>query len=295
RRHPGPRPGPPAGGRGHGPRLHRLAPVEHVSEHDRAGRRVRAVRPGRTVRAAHRDLRGRAGPPGRRGLIGQHLMARDVSSRRLIAAGTRLGPVTLVPEIGLHQASDPISLWQRTEDTSGRTGLDPPFWAFAWAAGQALARYLLDHPETIRGRDVIDIASGSGLVAIAAAMAGAAAVTAYDIDPLATAAIEANAAANAVTVRAVCADVLDDLPPPGTGLVLAADAFYQRDLSTRVMRFARRAHACGAAVLAADFGRAYLPRDRLTPLAAYDVPGQRITEDTDIKHTTIWTLAERPG
>jgi predicted nicotinamide N-methyase len=194
------------------------------------------------------------------------LSARDVSSRRLIAAGTRLMPVPLVPEIRLHQAGDPISLWQRTEDTAGRTGLDPPFWAFAWAAGQALARYLLDHPETVEGRDVIDIASGSGLVAIAAARAGAAAVTAYDIDPLATAAIEANAAANAVTVRAICADVLDrdDLPPPGTGLMLAA-----------------------------DFGRAYLPRDRLTPLAAYDVPGQFVTEDADVKHTTIWTLAER--
>ena len=222
-------------------------------------------------------------------------MAQDVSSRRLIAAGTRLMPVPLVPEIRLHQAGDPISLWQRTEEDSGRTGLDPPFWAFAWAAGQALARYLLDHADIVRSRDVIDLASGSGLVAIAAAMAGAAAVTAYDIDPLATAAIEANAAANAVTVRAVRADVLDDLPPAGTGLVLVADAFYQRDLATRVMRFAGRAQAHGATVLAADFGRAYLPRDRLTPLAAYDVPGQRVTEDTDTKHTTIWTLAERPG
>jgi len=145
-------------------------------------------------------------------------------------------------------------------------------------------------------RKMFDTRSGFWLlVAIAAAMAGAAAVTAYDIDALATAAIEVNAAANAVTVRAVCADVLDDPPPPGTGLVLVADAFYQRDLATRVMRFASRAQARGATVLAADFGRAYLPRDRLTPLAAYDVPGQRVTEDTDTKHTTIWTLAERPG
>src|SRR6266480_7832011 len=160
-------------------------------------------------------------------------MAQDVSSRRLIAAGTRLGPVPLVPEIGLHQASDPISLWQRTEDTSGRTGLDPPFWAFAWAAGQALARYLLDHPETVRGRDVIDIASGSGLVAIAAARAGAAAVTAYDIDPLAIAAIGVNADANGVAVPAACADVLgeDGDPSPGTDLILVADAFYERDLA----------------------------------------------------------------
>jgi predicted nicotinamide N-methyase len=223
------------------------------------------------------------------------IMARMPRDQQIIRTGTRLMPVPLVPEIRLRQAGDPITLWQRTEDTSGRTGLDPPFWAFAWAAGQALGRYLLDHPETARGRDVIDIASGSGLVAIAAAMAGAAVVTAYDIDPLATAAIEVNAAANAVTVRAVCADVLDDPPPPGTGLVLVADAFYQRDLATRVMRFASRAQARGATVLAADFGRAYLPRDRLTPLAAYDVPGQRVTEDTDTKHTTIWTLAERPG
>ena len=219
-------------------------------------------------------------------------MARD---QLIIRTGTRLGPVPLVPEIRLHQASDPISLWQRTEATSGRTGLDPPFWAFAWAGGQALARYLLDHPQFARGRDVVDIASGSGLVAIAAAMAGAAAVTAYDIDPLATDAIEVNAAANGVTVRAVCADVLDrdDLPPPGTGLVLVADAFYQRDLAARVMRFARRGHARGAVVLAADFGRAYLPRDRLRPLARYDVPGQRVTEDSDTKRTTIWSLAER--
>ena len=164
-------------------------------------------------------------------------MARD---QQIIRTSARLGPVSLVPEIRLHQARDPISLWQRTEDASGRTGLDPPFWAFAWAGGQALARYLLDHPRLARGLDVIDIASGSGLVAIAAAMAGAAAVTAYDIDPLAAAAIEVNAAANGVTVRAVCADVLDrdDLPPPGTGLVLVADAFYQRDLAARVMRFA---------------------------------------------------------
>jgi predicted nicotinamide N-methyase len=128
-------------------------------------------------------------------------------------------------------------------------------------------------------------------------MAGAMAVTAYDVDPLAIAAIGANAAANAVTVRAVCADVLDDdeLPPSGTGLVLVADAFYQRDLAARVMRFAGRGRARGAAVLVADFGRAYLPRDRLTPLASYDVPGQRVTEDTDVKHTTIWSLAERPA
>ena len=216
------------------------------------------------------------------------------SMQEIIRTGTHLRPVPLTPEIQLHQASDPIGLWQRTEVAAGRTGLAPPFWAFAWAGGQALARYLLDHPETVRGRRAIDIASGSGLVAIAAARAGAAAVTAYDIDPLAAAAIGANAAANGVAVLAVCADVLDqDGPPsPGTDLALVADAFYERDLAGQVMRFLERAGP-RTAVLAGDFGRAYLPRDRLTPLATYDVPGLRVLEDSDIKRTTIWTLRER--
>ena len=217
-------------------------------------------------------------------------MAEDESSRQLIVAGTRLGPVPLVPEIRLHQASDPIGLWQHTEATSGRTGLDPPFWAFAWAAGQALARYLLDHPRLARGRDVIDIASGSGLVAIAAAMAGAAAVTAYDVDPLAAAAITVNAEANGVTVPAVCADVLDADDPPGPDLVLVADAFYEKDLAGQVLRFAERSRARGAAVLVGDFGRTYLPRARLAPLASYDVPGLLAMEGSDTKRTTVWTL-----
>jgi predicted nicotinamide N-methyase len=214
------------------------------------------------------------------------------SAPEVIRAGTRLGSVPLVPEVRLYLASEPMSAWQHTEQATGQTGLDPPFWAFAWAGGQALARYLLDHPETVTGRRVIDIASGSGLVAIAAALAGAAAVTAYDIDPLAAAAITLNAAANGVAVPAVCADVLDGdgLPAPGTGLVLVADAFYERDLADRALRFAERARARGAAVLAGDLGRTYLPRARLAPLASYDVVGLAALEDRDVKHTTVWTL-----
>lgn len=198
-----------------------------------------------------------------------------------------------MPEIRLYQAGEPISLWQQLERAAGLTGLEPPFWAFAWAGGQALARYLLDHPETVAGRPVIDIAAGSGLVAIAAAKAGAAAVTAYDIDPFAAAAISRNAAANDVPVTAACADVLDmgGLPAPGAGVVLAADAFYQRDLARRVMRFLERARAGGAAVLAGDFGRAYLPRARLLPLASYDVPGLSALEDSDVKRTTVWAVS----
>jgi len=211
-------------------------------------------------------------------------------AEEIIRGSTTLSPVVLVPEIRLYQASEPMSVWQHTEQATGRTGLDPPFWAFAWAGGQALARYLLDHPEAVTGRHVIDVASGSGLVAIAAVLAGAAGVTAYDIDPLAATAITANAEANCVAVPAVCTDVLSGLPPDGTDLVLVADAFYERDLAAQVLRFAERSQARGAAVMAGDFGRAYLPRARLVPLASYDVPGLGALEDADVKCTTVWTL-----
>ena len=221
----------------------------------------------------------------------------EPAALQVIRTSTHLRPVTLVPEIRLHQASEPIGVWQRTELAAGRTGLDPPFWAFAWAGGQALARHLLDHPEVVKGRNVIDIASGSGLVAIAAARAGAAAVTAYDIDPLAAAAITVNADANGVPVLAVCADVLDTdvATSPDIDVILVADAFYERDLAGRVMRFLERGYARGADVLASDFGRAYLPRDRLGALAAYDVPGLIGVEDADVKHTTIWAPLNHGG
>ena len=214
------------------------------------------------------------------------------SALEIIRSSTELGPVPLVPEIRLYQASEPIQLWQRTEVAAGRTGLDPPFWAFAWAGGRALARYLLDHPEVVSGQRVIDVASGSGLVAIAAAQAGAAAVTAYDIDPLAAAAIIVNAEANGVAVPAVCADVLaaGGPPAPRPDLVLVADAFYEEDLAGQVLRFLERSRARGAAVLAGDFGRKYLPRARLAPLASYDVPGLLAVEGSETKRTTVWTL-----
>jgi predicted nicotinamide N-methyase len=214
------------------------------------------------------------------------------AEQEIVRGHTTLRPVTLVPEIRLYQAAEPMRVWQQTEQATGQAGLDPPFWAFAWAGGQALARYLIDHPETVAGRRVIDVASGSGLVAIAAARAGAAAVTAYDIDPLATAAITVNAEANLVTVPAVCADVLndEDLPAPGTGLILVADAFYERDLAAQVVRFLERARERGVAVLAGDFGRTYLPRARLAALASYDVGGLAALEDADVKRTTVWTL-----
>jgi predicted nicotinamide N-methyase len=210
-----------------------------------------------------------------------------MSGLEIMRHGTTLRPVPLVPEVSLHQAEEPVGLWQDVEAATGRTGTEPPFWAFAWAGGQALARYLLDHPEIVRGRRVIDIASGSGLVAIAAAQAGAAAATAYDIDPLAITAITANARANDVLVLAECADILDQ--DVDTDLILVADAFYERELAGRVTRFLTRAQTRGTAFLAGDLGRAYLPRDLLLPVAAYDVPGLGTLEDRDIKRTSIWT------
>jgi predicted nicotinamide N-methyase len=206
-----------------------------------------------------------------------------MSVAEIMRRGTALRPVALVPEISLHLAEEPVGFWENVEEVTGVTGTDPPFWAFAWAGGQALARYLLDHPLLVAGRRVVDIASGSGLVAIAAARAGAASVTAYDIDPLAVAAIAVNASANDVSVGAACEDVLDSRVD--ADLVLVADAFYERRFAERVTRFLFR----GPAFLAGDLGRTYLPRDRLTPVAAYDVTGLGALEDRDIKRTTIWT------
>ena len=164
--------------------------------------------------------------------------------------------------------------------------LPPPFWAFAWAGGQALARYLLDHPEAVRGRRVLDFASGSGLVAIAAAKAGAAEVDACDIDPFAIAAIGINAAANGVGVTAVDADLVgrDD----GWDAVLAGDVCYERDLAQRATGWLYGLSRRGATVLIGDPGRSYLPKDRLEAIATYRVPVTRSLEDSDIKQSTVW-------
>ena len=198
-----------------------------------------------------------------------------------------LRPVPHVEEIRLHLAGDALGLWQRTEDEHG-AGQPPPFWAFAWPGGQALARYLLDRPGLVAGRSVLDLGSGSGLVAIAAAMAGAAAVTASEIDALAAAAIRLNARANGVPVPVIAGDVLDG-DGDGAQVVLAGDVWYSRALAGRVLGFLERATARGASVLAGDVGRAFLPRDRFRVLDARDVPVLADLEDASVKRTMVWT------
>ena len=208
-----------------------------------------------------------------------------------VRAHTRLAPVAFVPELVLYQADEPIALWERTEAGGGEQ--PPPFWAFAWAGGQALARHLLDAPELVRGRDVLDLATGSGLVAIAAARAGARSVTANDIDPLALAAAAANAAANGVRLRLSEGDLLDT--DGRYGVVLAGDVCYSRDMAGRVLAFLRRAAASGSLVLIGDPGRAYLPADGLTADASYDVPVAEALETVRVRRTTVWRLASTPS
>ncbi|MFC7052324.1 class I SAM-dependent methyltransferase [Hansschlegelia quercus] len=206
-----------------------------------------------------------------------------------VRANTRLRPVPHAPEIALHVADEAVPLWSKTEEELERDDLPPPFWAFAWAGGQALARYLMDAPETVRGRRVLDVGSGSGLVAIAAMKAGASSVLAVDIDPFALAAIEANAAANGVAISTSGEDPIGRSFPKAE-IVTVGDLFYERDLAQRLLAWLDGFAARGVPVLIGDPGRSYLPKDRLAPLADYAVPVTRELEDSDIKRTTVWRL-----
>jgi predicted nicotinamide N-methyase len=203
-----------------------------------------------------------------------------------IRAHTRVLPVPHAPEISLHLADEATALWQKTEEELGEIGPPPPFWAFAWSGGQALARYVLDDPETVAGRRVLDFASGSGLVGVAAARAGAREVEANDIDDFALAAIALNAAHNGVALTVRGGDIVgsDD----GWDVVLAGDISYQKDMAERVTDWLGRLAARGAFVLIGDPGRAYLARDRLEAVAEYSVAVMRSLEDADVKRTSVW-------
>jgi predicted nicotinamide N-methyase len=211
-----------------------------------------------------------------------------VDRAAFVRANTRARPVPLAPEISLHVADEAVPLWQKTEEELGELGLEAPFWAFAWAGGQALARYVLDNPALVAGKHILDFASGSGLVAIAAAKSGARAVEACDIDDFAVAAIALNAEANGVKVQAIHADLIGQ--DEGWDVVLAADICYERETAGRALDWLATLAARGAEVRIGDPGRTYLPRERLERIAKYDVPVTRELEDAEIKNTGVWRL-----
>ncbi|CCG03885.1 class I SAM-dependent methyltransferase [Blastococcus saxobsidens] len=208
-----------------------------------------------------------------------------------VRAHTRPVRPALVPEVELLVAADVVALWEAMETQHGRTSTDPPFWAAAWPGGQALARYVLDHPELVAGRTVLDLGAGSGLVAVAAARAGAAAVLASDVDPFALTAVTVNAELNGTPGITPVGDVLGD-EPPDVGVILAGDVCYDREMTDRVLPFLDAARAGGAEVLIGDPGRIYLPEDRLAALAVYDVPDTEPspTRPAAVRRTTVWRL-----
>lgn len=206
-----------------------------------------------------------------------------------IRENTRVLAPRHVPELQLYLADDAVSLWQLTEEQLGELGLPPPFWAFAWAGGQALARYVLDHPETVRGQSVLDVASGSGLVAIAAMKAGATSALAIDIDAFASHAAILNAELNSVSVQTSDADPVGQ--PTDAQVILVGDLFYDRDLAPRVLDWLIAQQNAGKRVLIGDPGRTYLPRDKLEQIAAYDIPVTRALEDAEVKRAAVWKLA----
>jgi predicted nicotinamide N-methyase len=199
---------------------------------------------------------------------------------------TRAERPSLVPEVELLVAADVVALWEAMEDERGAPAEEPPFWAAAWPGGQALARYVLDRPETVAGRPVLDLGSGSGLVAVAAARAGAAGVTASEIDPFGITAIGLNAQLNAVSGVSVVGDVLGSAAPSDV-VVLAGDVCYDRAMTARVLPFLDAARSRGCEVLIGDPGRPYLPTDRLEPVAAYDVAD---AAGGPSRRTTVWRL-----
>ncbi len=206
-----------------------------------------------------------------------------------IRENTRLQTVPHAPEIALWLADEITPIWRLTEEELGEMGLPPPFWAFAWAGGQALARYVLDHPNEAAGRRVLDFAAGSGLVGIAAMKAGAARVLCADIDPFCQAAVAANALANGVTLDFTAADLLQ-AAPPDVDVICAGDICYERPMTEAVLAWLARARANGTRVLIGDPGRTYFPRSGLDFLAEYRVPTTRELEDQEIKRSSVWAM-----
>lgn len=206
-----------------------------------------------------------------------------------IRANTRLQPVPHAPEISLWLADEITPIWRLTEEELGELGLPPPFWAFAWAGGQALSRYLLDHPHEVAGKQVLDFAAGSGLVGVAAKRAGAASVLCADIDPFCEAAVAANAQANGVALTFTGLNLLD-APPPPVDVICAGDICYEKPMTEAVLAWLSQARASGTRILIGDPGRTYFPRTGLDFLAEYRVPTTRELEDQEIKRASVWAM-----
>ena len=211
-----------------------------------------------------------------------------INPHEFIRVNTRLMRPPLVPELILHLASEIVPIWRKTEEELAAEGVPPPFWAFAWAGGQALARHVLDNPDIVRGLRVLDFASGSGLVAIASKKAGAASVVASEIDAFAIAAIALNARVNEVEISCVHEDLVgrDD----GWDIVFAGDVCYERDMSERVFNWLKRLAARRATVLVGDPKRNYLPKSGLAEIAVYNVLTTRELEDREIRRTKVWRV-----
>ena len=219
----------------------------------------------------------------------------DPSSRRaLVLARTRLQRPPTVPELELHLADDMDAAWASLQDELDDGSLPPPFWAFAWLGGQAVARHVLDVPQLVAGRTVLDLATGSGLCALAARLAGASQVTAVDVDPFAVEAVALNAAHNRLEVDVRCADLLQE-PAPPVDVVLAGDVFYDAEMAARVQPWLIDAQRTGALVLVGDPGRHYLPRAILAERASYDVPTTRDLEGVEVKRVRVYELSASRG
>lgn len=217
-------------------------------------------------------------------------MPNNATATKFITDNTALASTPLVPEIKLYLGTEITPIWQQTEYWLRLTNTSPPFWAFAWAGGQALARYILDHPETVRGKRVLDFAAGCGISAIAAAKVGAKQVTACDIDNLAQQAMLINAAENAVTLTTIGALDLNK-PYKKADLIIAGDVCYQQAMSVEVLRWLRSCVASGVEVWLADPGRAYAPDDGLEEIYRVTVPVSRELEDREEREVTVWRLS----
>jgi len=208
---------------------------------------------------------------------------------QFIAKHTEICAPPLVPELPLHLATGVTALWQATEEWLARQGLPPPYWAFAWPGGQALARQILDQPQLVAGRRVLDLAAGSGLVAIAAARAGAGAVTAVEIDAVAGAAIRLNALLNRASVTTLIADLVGQ-PLAGIDVVLAGDVCYERPMAARIVPWLAGLAGEGRLVLIGDPGRNYLSTTGLEAVAHHLVPTSLDLEDREQRETTVWRV-----